>query len=43
MKGYDGAKTGLSIDQLAPGEYTLALTVTAGGEPRTSTIPLTVR
>ena len=43
MKGYDSAKTGLSTDQLAPGEYTLALTVTAGGEPQTSTILLTVR
>ncbi len=43
MKGYAGAKTALSTDQLAPGEYTLALTVTAGGEPQTSTIPLTVR
>jgi len=43
MKGYETARTGLSTDQLAPGEYTLTLTVTAGGEPQTSTIPLTVR
>ena len=43
MEGYDGVMTDLSTDRLAPGEYTLALTVTAGGEPKTSTIPLTVR
>lgn len=43
MKGYESVKTGLPTDELAPGEYTLALTVTAGGEPQTSTIPLTVR
>jgi VWFA-related protein len=43
MEGYESARTGLSTDRLAPGEYTLALTVTAGGEPQTSRIALTVR
>ena len=43
MEGYDGVKTSLATDNLAPGEYTLALTVTAGAEPQTRTIALTVR
>ncbi|NIM01667.1 MAG: VWA domain-containing protein [Acidobacteria bacterium] len=43
MTGYEAIRTALATDELAPGEYTLALTVAAGGDPLTRTIPLTVR
>ncbi len=43
MEGYKAARTGLATADLEPGEYTLALTVTAGGEERTTEVPFTLR